>query len=96
MRTQGSAAAFAGRRKGSYNEENLCMAASIRPTEMEQFVTCGRLLEIGLGSGYTLLEAQSRGRDVLGVELPSTCVADVRVSCGGPSATRALCGMSVL
>lgn len=48
--------------------------ATSRLDELERFYQRGRLLEVGYGSGHTLMEAQARGWDVLGMELSQTCV----------------------
>jgi SAM-dependent methyltransferase len=36
------------------------------------------LLEVGFGAGYTLMEAQARGWNVLGLEVAQSCVDDMR------------------
>jgi SAM-dependent methyltransferase len=49
-------------------------AARIRLDEIERFARPGRFLEVGFGNEYTLREAQSRGWDVLGIEIAPACV----------------------
>lgn len=56
------------------NDANLRERAVSRIDELERFFHRGRLLEVGYGSGHTLIEAQARGWDVLGMELSQSCV----------------------
>ncbi|MFX1253199.1 MAG: class I SAM-dependent methyltransferase, partial [Promethearchaeota archaeon] len=60
------------------DEEKLRETAILRLNEIEKFVTNGRLLEVGFGSGHVLMEAKARNWDVFGVELAPSCVAAVR------------------
>lgn len=60
------------------DEASLREAAKIRLDEIEAFAGPGRFLEVGFGSGHTLLEAQARGRDVFGIEISPSCVEAVR------------------
>lgn len=69
------------------NEESLRQAAALRFDEIERFVSRGRFLEVGFGSGYTLREARRRGWDVLGIELAQGCVDEMLAE--GIPATRA-------
>jgi SAM-dependent methyltransferase len=62
------------------DEQSLQRAAAIRLDEIEQFVAPGRFLEVGFGSGHTLLEARRRGWDVLGMELSPRCVQELRAA----------------
>ena len=47
------------------------------------------LLEAGFGAGYTLMEAQARGWDVVGLEVAQSCVDDMRAR-GIPAARASL------
>ena len=69
------------------DEAKLREVAKIRLDEIERFAKPGRLLEAGFGAGYTLMEAQARGWDAIGLELAQSCVDAVR--CRGVPAERA-------
>src|SRR5512135_3160713 len=56
------------------DEASLREKATSRMDELERFFQHGRLLEVGYGSGHTLMEAKARGWDVLGIELSQACV----------------------
>ncbi|MBM4429517.1 MAG: class I SAM-dependent methyltransferase [Chloroflexi bacterium] len=60
------------------DQAGLQRVARIRLDEIEQFAAPGHFLEVGFGSCYTLLEAQKRGWDVLGIELSPSCVDEAR------------------
>ncbi len=60
------------------DEASLRGAAKVRLDEIEKFAAPGRFLEVGFGSGHTLLEARSRGWDVFGIEISPSCVEAVR------------------
>jgi len=60
------------------DEVSLRRVAKLRLDEIEGFAGRGRFLEVGFGSGYTLLEAQARGWDVFGIEISPSCVEAVR------------------
>jgi len=51
------------------DEVKLQKTAALRLDEIEQYATPGRLLEVGFGADHTLIEARTRGWDVLGVEV---------------------------
>lgn len=57
-----------------FNEESLRRTAALRLDEIERFVSGGRFLEVGFGSGHTLREGRLRGWDVFGIELAQHCV----------------------
>jgi SAM-dependent methyltransferase len=63
------------------DEASLRAAARIRLDEIERFVAPGRFLEVGFGSGHTLLEAQARGWDVFGIEISPSCVEAIKAKC---------------
>jgi len=67
------------------DEVSLRAAAKIRLNEIEEFAEPARFLEVGFGSGHTLVEAQARGWDVFGIEISSSCVEAVRAK-GIPAA----------
>lgn len=60
------------------DEASLRAAAKIRLDEIGEFALPGRFLEVGFGSGHTLLEAQARGWDVFGIEISPSCVEAIR------------------
>jgi len=60
------------------DETRLRETAILRLNEIEEFASPGRFLEVGFGSGYTLMEAKARGWDVLGLEIAQSCVDDMR------------------
>jgi len=60
------------------DQAGLQRVARIRLDEIAQFAGRGRFLEVGFGSWYTLLEAQKRGWDVLGMEMSPSCVDEAR------------------
>jgi 2-polyprenyl-3-methyl-5-hydroxy-6-metoxy-1,4-benzoquinol methylase len=60
------------------DETRLREAAILRLNEIEEFASPGRFLEVGFGSGYTLMEAKARGWDVFGLEIAHSCVDDMR------------------
>ncbi len=60
------------------DEERRRETARLRLDEIERWAPGGRLLEVGFGSEHTLLEAQSRGWEVLGLEISPTCVETAR------------------
>ncbi|MFX0095245.1 MAG: class I SAM-dependent methyltransferase [Candidatus Hodarchaeota archaeon] len=60
------------------DEKKLREIAVLRLNELEQFTERGRLLEVGFGSGHVLFEAQARGWDVVGIEVASSCVENLR------------------
>jgi SAM-dependent methyltransferase len=57
--------------------EKLRQAARLRLDEIQEFAAPGHFLEVGFGSGYTLMEAKARGWDVLGLEVAQSCVDDM-------------------
>jgi SAM-dependent methyltransferase len=67
--------------------ERLQQTARLRLDEIQAFAAPGRFLEVGFGSGHTLMEAKARGWDVLGLEVAPSCVDDMRAR--GIPATRA-------
>lgn len=69
--------------------ERLRQAAILRLNEIQEFAAPGRLLEVGFGSGFTLMEAKARGWDVFGLEVAQSCVDDVRAR-GIPAACASL------
>ena len=58
--------------------ERLQQAALLRLDEIQVFAAPGRFLEVGFGGGYTLMEAQARGWDVMGLEVSPSCVGDAK------------------
>ena len=61
------------------DETKLREAATLRLNEIEEFASPGHFLEVGFGSGHTLMEAKARGWDVFGIEIAPSCVNDMRV-----------------
>ncbi len=57
--------------------ERLRETARLRLDEIQAFAAPGRFLEVGFGSGFTLMEAQAQGWDVLGLEVAPSCVDDM-------------------
>jgi len=60
------------------DEVKLQETAVLRVDGIEQVAPRGRLLEVGFGGGYTLLEARSRGWDVFGIEIAQSRVDAMR------------------
>ncbi|PKO23919.1 MAG: hypothetical protein CVU38_01495, partial [Chloroflexi bacterium HGW-Chloroflexi-1] len=66
------------------DEVKLRETAALRLDEIERYAAPGRFLEVGFGSGHTLMEASARGWAVLGVEVAQSCV-DAALARGIPA-----------